>query len=209
MNGRPLDKVRYTRPGVKHFEKPVPSDWLSADAETTVAMSVDKLYIAPQRRREVRRDSAAHWDSSKDECGAKRLTSRTMIRVIPVLFGALFTVATAWSLGMLLFRKLSLVLHVWEERLLAFVAGSACLSAIMFVLSATRLVRRGVLLVLALAIIWLRCIFRGFSLVRQDVPAAPAILALGFREWPSRPSPTSDFSTRWRPSTARTACPIT
>src|ERR1700733_8594345 len=76
-----------------------------------------------------------------------------MIRVIPVLFGALLTVAIAWSLGMLLFRKLSLVFHVWEERLLAFVAGSACLSAIMFVLSATRLVRRGVLLVLALAII--------------------------------------------------------
>src|SRR5271154_6653124 len=76
-----------------------------------------------------------------------------MTRVIPVLFGALLTVATAWSLGMLLFRKLSLVFHAWEERLLAFVAGSACLSAIMFVLSATRLVRRGILLVLALAII--------------------------------------------------------
>jgi dolichyl-phosphate-mannose-protein mannosyltransferase len=76
-----------------------------------------------------------------------------MIRVIPVLFGALFTVATAWSLGLLLFRRLSLVFHVWEERLLAFVAGSACLSAIMFVLSATRLARRGILLVLALAII--------------------------------------------------------
>ena len=76
-----------------------------------------------------------------------------MIRVIPVLFGALLTVAAAWSLGMLLFRKLSLVFHYWEERLLAFVAGSACLSAIMFVLSATRVVHRGILLVVALAII--------------------------------------------------------
>ena len=76
-----------------------------------------------------------------------------MIRVIPVLFGALFTVATAWSLGMLLFRRLSLAFHAWEERLLAFVAGSAGLSAIMFVLSATRLARRGILLVLALGII--------------------------------------------------------
>jgi hypothetical protein len=76
-----------------------------------------------------------------------------MIRVIPVLLGALFTVVTAWSLGMLLFGKLSLVFHKWEQRLLAFVAGSACLSAILFVLSATRLVHRGVLLVLALAII--------------------------------------------------------
>jgi hypothetical protein len=76
-----------------------------------------------------------------------------MIHAVPVLFGALFTVATAWALGMLLFRKLSLAFGVWEERLLAFVAGSACLSAIMFLLSATRLVRRGILLVLALAII--------------------------------------------------------
>src|SRR3984957_14277169 len=76
-----------------------------------------------------------------------------MIRVIPVLFGALFTVATAWSLGLLLFRKLALVLHVWEERLLAFVAGSACLSAIMFLLSATRQAHRGILLVLGLATI--------------------------------------------------------
>jgi 4-amino-4-deoxy-L-arabinose transferase-like glycosyltransferase len=76
-----------------------------------------------------------------------------MSRLIPVFFGALFTVATAWSLGMLLFRRLSLVFNAWEERLLAFVAGSACLSAIMFLLSATHLVRRGILLVLALAII--------------------------------------------------------
>lgn len=76
-----------------------------------------------------------------------------MRHLIPVLFGGLFTVATAWSLGLLLFRKLSLDLHEWEERLLAFVAGSACLSAGMFVLSATRLVHRGILLALGLAVI--------------------------------------------------------
>lgn len=76
-----------------------------------------------------------------------------MTEVIPVLFGALITVVTAWSLGMLLFRKLSLALHKWEERLLAFVAGSACLSAVMFILSAVRLVHRGIVAVLAAAII--------------------------------------------------------
>ena len=76
-----------------------------------------------------------------------------MTRVIPVLFGALFTVATAWSLGMLLFRRLALVFYAWEERLLAFVVGSACLSGIMFVLSATRLARRTLLLLLGLAIV--------------------------------------------------------
>jgi hypothetical protein len=48
VNGRPLDKIRYTTPGVKHYEKPVPPDWLSADADTTLAMSMDKLYVAPK-----------------------------------------------------------------------------------------------------------------------------------------------------------------
>ncbi len=53
------------------------------------------------------------------------MTGRAMMRAITVLLGALFTVATLWSLGMLLFRRMSLRSHVWEERLLAFVVGSA------------------------------------------------------------------------------------
>jgi hypothetical protein len=48
VNGKVLDKVRYATPGVKHFEKPVPLDWLSVDADTTIGMSVDKLYVAPR-----------------------------------------------------------------------------------------------------------------------------------------------------------------
>lgn len=48
VNGRVLDKVRYPTPGVKHFEKPVPADWLSVDADTMIGMSVDKLYVAPR-----------------------------------------------------------------------------------------------------------------------------------------------------------------
>jgi hypothetical protein len=48
VNGRPLDKIRYTTPGVKHFEKPVPPDWLSVDADTTLGMSIDKVSIAPK-----------------------------------------------------------------------------------------------------------------------------------------------------------------
>jgi hypothetical protein len=47
VNGKLLDKIRYTTPGDKHFEKPVPADWLTVNAEATVALSVDKLYIAP------------------------------------------------------------------------------------------------------------------------------------------------------------------
>ncbi len=48
VNGRLLDKIRYTTPGEKHFEKPVPSDWLSTDVESTIAVGIDKLYTAPQ-----------------------------------------------------------------------------------------------------------------------------------------------------------------
>jgi hypothetical protein len=48
VNGRPLDRVKYDSPGNKHFEKSVPADWLSADAETTIAVDVDKLYVSPR-----------------------------------------------------------------------------------------------------------------------------------------------------------------
>jgi hypothetical protein len=48
VNGRPLDTVRYTTSGAKHFEKPVSPNWLSIDSETLIAMSVDKLYVAPR-----------------------------------------------------------------------------------------------------------------------------------------------------------------
>jgi len=48
VNDKLLDKVRYAAPGVKHFEKAVPPDWLSVNSETTLAMSIDKVYIAPK-----------------------------------------------------------------------------------------------------------------------------------------------------------------
>lgn len=48
VNGKLLDKVRYTTPGGKHFEKPVPSGWLALNTEATVALSVDKLYTSPR-----------------------------------------------------------------------------------------------------------------------------------------------------------------
>ncbi len=76
-----------------------------------------------------------------------------MIRVLAILFGTLLTVLTAWALGAVLFRKLALKMHRWEERLLSFVVGSALLSAIVFAICALRVVHRGVFLVIGLAII--------------------------------------------------------
>jgi hypothetical protein len=69
-----------------------------------------------------------------------------MLVVLAILFGASFTVATAWSLGAILLRKLSLTLYRAEERLFAFLLGSASLSALLFVLAALKLVRKGILL---------------------------------------------------------------
>jgi hypothetical protein len=74
-----------------------------------------------------------------------------MRTVLAVLFGATFTVVTAWALGSILLRRLKVdTLYRLEERLLAFVVGSACLSAIVFALSAAHLARKGVFLALGL-----------------------------------------------------------
>jgi hypothetical protein len=45
VNGKLLDKVRYTLPGYKHFEKSVPADWVTANQEATIAVTIDKLYV--------------------------------------------------------------------------------------------------------------------------------------------------------------------
>jgi len=76
-----------------------------------------------------------------------------MIRVLPILLAALFTLTTAWSLGMLLLRKLATALDPWEHRLLALVAGSACLSEIVFALCAAKLIYSGVLLAVGIGFI--------------------------------------------------------
>ena len=70
-----------------------------------------------------------------------------------ILFGALFTVVVAWALGAILFRRLRLKLYRAEERLLAFVTGSALLSGIVFLLCCTGLARKGVFLAIGFAAI--------------------------------------------------------
>ena len=70
-----------------------------------------------------------------------------MTSAISVLFGALLAVATCLALGTILLRALSLPFYRSEERFLAFVLGSACLSALVFLLAATHLAYKGVFLV--------------------------------------------------------------
>ena len=75
------------------------------------------------------------------------------LTVLAILFGWLFTVCTAWALGALLLRKLSLVFYRGEERLFAFLVGAALLSSIIFVLCAMHLAWKALFLVLGFAII--------------------------------------------------------
>jgi len=76
-----------------------------------------------------------------------------MREVAHILFGASFTVAVCWALGTILLRKLALQLYRVEERLLSFIAGSACLSAIIFLLCSLKLARRGVFIALGILVL--------------------------------------------------------
>ena len=51
VNDHVLDRVRYTEPGFKHFEKAVPPDWLAIDAYAIVGAEIDKLWIDPDSGR--------------------------------------------------------------------------------------------------------------------------------------------------------------
>jgi len=95
--------------------------------------------------------------------------------VLSILFGTGLTIATAWALGAILIRKLSLVLYRTEEWLFSFMVGSACLSGIVFALAMTGLARKGVFLALgALAIGY--AVFLGAHRSRATkFPALPPI----------------------------------
>ncbi len=76
-----------------------------------------------------------------------------MPQPVYILFGAAFTVLTAIALGKLLLRGLGLRLYRTEETLLAYFAGSACLSVLVFALAAARLAYKGVFLAVGMAVI--------------------------------------------------------
>ena len=73
-----------------------------------------------------------------------------MGKALSVLFGAGFTVATAWALGRLLLQRLKLGLHREEENPIAFVAGSAVLSLCLFAMAAGHLLYDASFLVLGI-----------------------------------------------------------
>lgn len=90
-----------------------------------------------------------------------------------ILFGFLFTVAVAWSLGKLLLQRLDTTFYQLEEDALAFIAGSALLSLIAFCLCAMGLARKGVLLIVGLALVGLAVKRGALRRSRQRFPALP------------------------------------
>ncbi len=64
--------------------------------------------------------------------------------VLYILLAALLTGSVSYSLGAMLIRALALKLHRSEERFLAFLTGSACLSTVVFFLAAGGLARKWV-----------------------------------------------------------------
>jgi len=46
VNDHLLDRVRYANPGQKHFEKPVPRQWLTSGMELTLATEIDKVWVS-------------------------------------------------------------------------------------------------------------------------------------------------------------------
>jgi hypothetical protein len=45
VNERQLDKVRYTTAGDKHFQKPIPAEWLTTETESAISISIDKMFV--------------------------------------------------------------------------------------------------------------------------------------------------------------------
>src|SRR5260370_16445557 len=95
--------------------------------------------------------------------------------VLSILFGTGLTMATAWALGAILIRKLSLVFYRTEEWLFSFLVGSACLSGIVFALSTVKLARKGVFLALGVLAIGYALILGARRSQASKFPALPQI----------------------------------
>ena len=81
-----------------------------------------------------------------------------MPQVIGILVGVLLSGGTSLCLGILLFRKLGVPCERTESLSLAFVAGSACFSEVLFLVCALGLARTGVFV--AMGIVAGLCAFR-------------------------------------------------
>jgi hypothetical protein len=96
-----------------------------------------------------------------------------MKAAVYILFGASLTGASSLSLGLILFRGLRLKLKRGEERLLAFVTGSALLSATVFALCCLHAAYKGVFLAVGIAAIGGAIRIRAFQSPDEALPSIP------------------------------------
>src|ERR1700682_2052598 len=98
---------------------------------------------------------ARRVESAVDRAGRRRppglLARRSWIPMVTL--GAFLTLITAWSLGRLFLRSVGATLCRLEEDLFAVLAGSACLSVLVFSLCSFHLARKGVFAALSVACI--------------------------------------------------------
>ena len=105
-----------------------------------------------------------------------------MKSLVYVLLGWALTATSSWCAGMLLLRRLSIPLYRQEEKPLAFVVGSACLSTAVFFLAALHLVYKGVFLALALLLVAVASQQRVWGPRGESLPVLPAVWRLLFLE---------------------------
>jgi hypothetical protein len=101
---------------------------------------------------------------------------------LSVLFGALWTAATAWALGRLLLTRLRLPLYRLEEHLLAWLTGTALLSLALFALGFAHGYYDAVFLLLglaALAAVWRTGAWRSAAEPLPDLEKPWRLLFLG------------------------------
>src|SRR5258708_29655119 len=95
-----------------------------------------------------------------------------MKQFLAILFAAGFTYVVSLLAGKLVLKLVRVKLSRLEEHFLGFVLGAACLSTIVFALTAAGLAHRGVFLAAGLVIIVL-ALWRGAHRFSGDAPLAP------------------------------------
>lgn len=96
-----------------------------------------------------------------------------MKTVLYILLAALFTSSVSYSLGAMLLRAARLKFHRSEERFFAFIAGSACLSTIVFLLTAAGLARKGVFWAVTIVILATGLWRRVYRTSGETLPPVP------------------------------------
>ncbi len=100
--------------------------------------------------------------------------------VLYILLATALTGSVSYSLGAFLLRSLRLKLYRCEERFFAFIAGSACLSTLVFLLTACGLARKWVFYLAGFAIIALAVSRRLHRPLGEPLPPIPIFWNLVF-----------------------------